>query len=527
MTLASLGAVFLLQMPPGAQSAGAAEPDARTNLQIQACRREIKTAVETHIHQPQMRRTRWGISVKLGQAWSGQSLYQHQADQLFLPASTAKLLTTAATLQAVAPNTRIETPVWGSGSVPALKHLRIVGQGDPSITATELTQLARHLQRLGVRSIGTLIADDRQFTGSPLVPSWAWEDLQTSDGVPVNSLSFYQNSLPLDLKPQSRGQALLITWPEGTPLNPPILVNQTRTVSRSEPEFIEVQRNLGGTTMVIQGQLREGSAAERLWYAIADPAQLFLHRLQTLLREHKIQVDRSIVWDDRTPPPEGELDLKAEQPLGQLSSPPLTALLTEINRNSNNFYAESLLRRLSLVNGSAIHKAPVNGFDLGPSSLDQGLATLEMVLTKAGIDPSGYRLADGSGLSRQNLVSPNTLTDTLLAMERSPHFEPFRNSLAIAGEQGTLRQRFQGTPLVGHLWAKTGTLKGTVTLAGYLQKPTGPRLIVSIMANASDLPGLTLRQTLDQILVKIAQFPACQSIAPSSSGVGLKPLYNR
>ncbi|MGB8701757.1 MAG: D-alanyl-D-alanine carboxypeptidase/D-alanyl-D-alanine-endopeptidase, partial [Thermosynechococcaceae cyanobacterium] len=416
-------------------------------------------------------------------------LYSWNADQLFLPASNAKLLTTAAALTYLTPQFQRQTPFFASGQPPALKTLRVVGQGDPSMDDAKLEQTAAALQSKGIRTIDTLMGDDTLFQGLPIRPSWAWEDVQGGDGLPVNSLMLNGNALTLQLIPQAVGQPLRLQWISQPPPNW-MVQNRSKTVPASAPESIAVYRD--ENRLVVNGQLQVGAEPETTDIPVTNPGMAFLDRFRTLLNAHQIQVNRLALVKAPMPLPQ-------EFRIAAIDFPTLNTLMTEINRNSNNFYAEALLRLM----GSTV--ANPQGVDTS----EQGLGILTRTLTQLGVNPQVYQLVDGSGLSRKNLVSPRALVQTLQAIARSPNGSLFRESLPLAGESGTLRRRFRNTVAQGRLRAKTGTLQGTTALSGYLDNPTYSPIVFSILVNHSTQSGAVLRQVADQIVLLIASLKPC------------------
>jgi D-alanyl-D-alanine carboxypeptidase/D-alanyl-D-alanine-endopeptidase (penicillin-binding protein 4) len=175
-----------------------------------------------------------------------------------------------------------------------------------------------------------------------------------------------------------------------------------------------------------------------------------------------------------------------------MPSPPLSALITTINQNSDNLYAESLFNQLLL------------------STSPQSASTFwQERLQTLGIAEAPLRVKDGSGLSRQNLISPQTLVQLLTALNPSPHGLTYRDSLPVAGRSGTLKNRFLASPLSGKVRAKTGTLTGVVTLAGFESDIPMGTIIFSLMVNNSDLGAAVLREAMDQILLWSAQVEPC------------------
>lgn len=485
------------------------------------CEHSLEQRIAEIIDQPHLQRTRWGIDIQTVSAAGATISPQltHNANQLFLPASTAKLFTATALVKAFEPTYQIETAYIGHGTAPNLQQLRVLGQGDPSILDPQLMQLAQDLKSQGIRRIETLVGEDEQF-GSPwIVPSWEWEDLHTSDGVPITSLSFSQNSLPLRLSPSEVGQPLSFEWLDGKPLLPLIIENFSTTVAADQPEYIRLGRNLAGTTLTISGQLRVGADPDTSYVAIAYPTQYFLFRLKQALQSEGIQVKNiSVGLASGSFNPKDDTEGKT---LGSLKSPPLTDILKAINQSSNNFYAESLLRHLAGVTSSK------------PSiTSDFSIKTLKALLQSEGVNSDSYFLKDASGLSRQNLVSPESLTTTLKAVlkwkgtENADKFQTLKNSLAIAGQAGTLKRRFQDSPVAGKLFAKTGTLNGTVTLAGFLEGADRSTSVLTLMANQSDQPIAVLRNAIDEIVLQIAQAQSCPEVSAERPTNLKKSLYN-
>lgn len=513
----ALGAIILFLSPihwAQLSRAGATPLIFASNQSRDFCPQALPQVVQQILQAPHLQRTRWGILIKplshpLKTGEKTKPFYDIHADQLFLPASTAKLFTTAAILTAFRPDYTFSTQLYGNGTPPKLESLRIKGQGDPTLTDSSLKMLALQLQQQGIREIETLIGDDRAFRGSGIIPSWEWEDLQTSDGVPINSLSVNQNALPVTLSPTRLGQSLKIDWPEGMLLEPMVIQNQTQTVSKESAEFIALERNLAGTQLTLSGQLREGAQANTAYVAIADPGLYFLKRFRAVLANHGIQVKALKLIEQDIP------EFKPDPPenlLGAINSPALSRLIQVVNQESNNFYAESLLRSLGTLKAPSQVSKDKSNPEAEPddsSVSQQSLAMLKQTLGTLGVDPTSYFLADGSGLSRQNLVSPESLVSTLIAMAQSPDATTFRNSLAIAGRAGSLKSRFLGTPAEGRVFAKTGTIKGTVTIAGYIDPPEHPPLVFSILSNHSEQSLPTLRASVDQIIVHLSQLKSC------------------
>lgn len=177
--------------------------------------------------------------------------------------------------------------------------------------------------------------------------------------------------------------------------------------------------------------------------------------------------------------------LQKFDPNTKIKTTPLDEWVNITNTNSNNDYAEALLRQVG------------------------GVSAVKDTLTQLGINPNSYRLSDGSGLSRQNLASPITLVQLLRAMSVAKNRDIFYSSLAVAGVSGTLKRRFHLTPVEGHLHGKTGTLTGVRALSGYLEHPEYGVLVFSIIANQPSNSGDSLVNAIDDIVVQVSKLSRC------------------
>ena len=460
------------------------------------CPGELGAQVDAIANRPEFSRSRWGILIQ--PLSSTATLYSRDSTKYFIPASNVKLLTTAAALQKLGTYFRIKTSVYSGEN----GDLYIAGRGDPSITETGLKSLAEQLKRRGISQVNQLIGDDSYFQGSAVNPNWEWEDAQAGYGAPVNSLIFNQNAIELLLSPQAIGQPLKVTFAEPKLANQWQIQNNSVTVAQNESEFIEVGREFDRSAIRVSGQLKVGAASESAYVAVVNPANNFIQHFQQVLTAEGIPVKQALVASTS-----GNLDRE----LATVESPPLAELVKETNRESNNLYAEVLLRLLGKVTG----KMPVLQTLTGKMPVPQedtseiGLKELKTALTQLGVNPNSYKLADGSGLSRHNLISPEALVQTLRLMANSPTASVYRASLPVAGESGTLKNRLISTPNRVILQAKTGTLSGVSALSGYIEVPNYEPLVFSIIVNQSDQSAAKVRSATDEIVLLLNRLRRC------------------
>lgn len=450
------------------------------------CPSQLPEAIDAIANRPQFRRYRWGILIQT--LSSSQTLYSREAQQYFIPASNTKLLTTAAALRQLGSQYRIRTSVYGSNGV-----LRVVGRGDPSLRDAQLKDLAQQLKRQGISQVQQLILQDDYFQGPIVNANWEWEDVQSDYGAPVNSLILNQNALALTLLPQGLGQPLKFRWNDPFASLQWQVENYSVTGKRSSDSSVEVIGVLGKPILQIWGQLGADSEPEEIDLAVRDPAEHFLQHFQEALKFEGISVAQAKVASANKT---GD-----EQELAAVESPPLSQLLMDTNQPSNNLYAEVLLRTL----GAAKKRSQTKN----QSSAEMGLAVVKATLTDMGVDPQGYAIEDGSGLSRHNLISPEALVQLLKGMAQSPEADIFRASLPVAGVSGTLKNRFKNTAAQGIVQAKTGTVSGVNSLSGYVDSPNYETVVFSIIVNQSDRPAKMMRPAVDEIVLLLTRLRRC------------------
>ncbi|OCR00380.1 D-alanyl-D-alanine carboxypeptidase/D-alanyl-D-alanine-endopeptidase [Oscillatoriales cyanobacterium USR001] len=470
------GLAFILLLLVGFPSMAMAQTPTKENI----CPAQLGAAMDAIANRPQFRRDRWGILIQT--LSTGENLYSREAKKYFIPASNVKLLTTAAALQKFGSQFRIRTSIYGNSN----GSLYVVGRGDPSISETQLKDLAKQLKKRGINQVNQLIADDSYFSGRQINPTWESADIQAGYGAPINSLIFNENAIKLILSPQSIGQPLRVNFADATQANQWQVENNSLTVGQNNSEFVDVGRNLSQQVIQVRGNLRVGSDSEPVYVSVINPANNFLQQFRRILIGEGINVKQALVAANSQLP---------TQELAAIESPIMADLVKETNQESVNIYAEVLLRLLSKVSS--------NNQD------EIGLKELKSVLTQLGVNPHGFVLVDGSGLSRQNLVSPEAFVQTLRLMAKSPMASIYRNSLPVAGVSGTLKKRFKNTLAQGIVQAKTGYLTGASALSGYVNVPNFEPIVFSIIANKSDASADEFGEAIDDMVLLLTRLKRC------------------
>ncbi|MEL6499964.1 MAG: D-alanyl-D-alanine carboxypeptidase/D-alanyl-D-alanine-endopeptidase [Cyanobacteria bacterium J06623_1] len=442
------------------------------------CDRDLDQAIAQVINRPQLKRSRWGIEV---QTLAGDSLYSLDGDKFFNPASAAKLLVSAAGILELGAQYRIETPIYSGGTPPVLDSLRLKGQGDPTISSQSLKDIVHQLQDKEIKRIENLIIDDSYFAPPAINPTWEWVDVHSYFATAANSTILNQNTVTLTLLPQEIGQPVKFWWNDAIAASQWQVTNQATTGEADIKYAVEIDGDLGKPLLKLRGELAVNERPDVWDLAVVDPAQYFLETLRLYLSQGGIKVDRGIVVEQQ----ETYVDTK----LTAIDAPPLSKILAGINQESNNLYAEVLGKILAQK-----------------MQVDTSIDAVNQTLERLSIDSENYVLIDTSGLSRQNLVTPQTLVAVLQLMSQD---SDYRESLAVAGTSGTLKRRFVDTPIQGKLWAKTGTLTGVGALSGYLQTQHRGLLAFSVLVNNSELEHREIRRAIDEIVVILNRLQQC------------------
>lgn len=440
------------------------------------CQADLTRKIDTIAQSPSLRKARLGVLIE---TQSRQVIYSRDADRYFIPASNVKLLTTAAALSSLGPNFTIRTSVYGP--LQTATTLQVVGRGDPTFGDDQLSSLANQLQSQGIQTISNLLGNDSYFAGPTVNPNWEWEDVQAGYGAPTNSLILNANELGFTLYPQAVGQPLRIEWDDASLQRQWQIENFSRSVTASQPEYIDIGRDLSRPILRVYGQLISGAAPDTASVAVPNPADYFISRFRKTLSRQGITVVQSGLTTAIPRGPE----------LAAVTSPPLAQWMIRTNRNSKNIYAEAMLKSL--------------GARTAEDSTLSGIEALETILQRMGVNPELYEIVDGSGLSRHNLATPQAFVDTLQVMARSPHAAIYRNSLAVAGTSGTLSHRLSGIRFAG----KTGAVSYNASLSGYLNPSRHSPLVLSILINNLDQRGSVLRRAIDDIVNVAAQLRDC------------------
>lgn len=494
LTAALAGAYLTASATPAAQrslGAPAAHPDVPAARQtLDRLRQDINTVLGA----APLQRGTWGVFVR--SLPSDDILYELNGGKLLTPASSMKVVTLAAAAERLGWDFTFETRIVAAGTIEdgfLNGDLVVIGNGDPSIddrdrSATQLFETwAEQLKRLGVRAVGgSLIGDDNALDDESFGAGWAWDDLDKGFGTGVGALQYNENTARLSLLPGRPGETATISAPpEGAGL---VVRNLVTTSRRGIVADLASRRLIGSALLEIRGAIPAGGPPVTFRAAVQNPTLYFVAALKAALIAHGIEIRGPAVdVDDLAAPP----DMSAATPLITHRSAPLTDLAMRMMKSSQNLYAESLLRALAQTSGTS----------------QEGRRAVELAAGTWGIAAGDLIVADGSGLSRYNLITPAAMVGILTHVGRDDRRrDAFMRSLPEAGRDGTLAGRMRGTAAQGNVRAKTGSLTNVRALAGYVRTRDGEPLAFTVLANNVGTTPDVIDRASDAIAVKLAEF---------------------
>jgi serine-type D-Ala-D-Ala carboxypeptidase/endopeptidase (penicillin-binding protein 4) len=395
------------------------------------------------------------VGALVASADTGAVLYERNADDAFIPASAMKLLVGSAALDTLGNAFAFTTVVSIDGT-----NLYLHGGGDPTLQPSDLDEAARALRILTPsRFIGEVDADDTHYSASRYPDGWQVDDLPYDYAAPVSGLGLSDDAIHIDVRPgPSAGSAATIAV---RPDDPNLRIENDATTGAahsSDTTSLEIAWAQPNTVRVVGSIPLDARAATTLDGAMLDPTGVTLDAFVQSLGRAGITMGAN----GRAPAP------ASARVVWQHHSAPLSQLLGTMWQPSDNLIAETLLDELGTASAG--------------DSRTNGVAREITWLQSINVDPQTLTIADGSGMSAYDRLTPRALVAVLGHDWNGAGRELIMGALPQPGQAGTLEHAFLGTPLVGHLFAKTGTSNHTRTLAGYVQTPHGT-VVFALLVN--------------------------------------------
>jgi D-alanyl-D-alanine carboxypeptidase/D-alanyl-D-alanine-endopeptidase (penicillin-binding protein 4) len=489
----------------------------------------LASRIEKILAQPDIARGMWGIDVV--SVANGNVLYEQNADKLFTPASNTKLFTTAAVWALIGPDYKFRTTVESTAALDKYGRLSgdlvLVGRGDPNLSGrvlpynlrterklpplSALEGLADQVVQKGVKFIdGDIVADDSYYAFERYGEGWAQDDLVWEWGAPVSALTVNDNVIFVSIMPADRAgeRAFVSIVPYADYYR--IDNRVVTTPPGTGPRKIYINREPGSNRLTLWGNIPSDDTGANEALAIEDSADFAAQAFRGMLEKRGIvifgqsrarhnELANLNTLSVTTMAPAGGGDEKppammrnTSTVLASYESQPLSDDLRVINKVSQNLHAELMLRLLGREKGTA-------------GTIEGGLEVERGFLAGAGIKQDEYVFFDGSGLSRQNLVTPHAIVKLLAFAATQTWGELYLSTLPVASVDGSLGERFKGSVAAGRVIAKTGSLGHVNALSGYATTLRGERVAFSILANNHNLTSKRALETIDKIVEAIVE----------------------
>ena len=468
----------------------------------------LARSIDSMIGARDFRSANWGILIVDPE--KGDTLYSHNSEKLFIPASNQKFVVSSVMLERLGPDYRFKTFVVAQGRVTDGTldgNLAVIGRGDPTASnhmkgdaMLPLRAMTDSLWQRGIRRVtGDVVAFGDAMPGPVAGAGWPWEALDGNSYAGVDELLFNEGLTTIRVRPGPGigSPAIVETGPAKTfPLVhvTALTVAADTTAAASTGRGgrgggrgrgaagtrLTVHNDTGSATVTVRGQIAMGDSAT-LTIAQHDPDAAYIAAFTEALRDRGIVVEHNkleaYAWRTDT--------------LLTVQSVPLREILPAIMKPSQNQIAEIFLRTIGLEG-------------TGVGTADSGRRVIERQFADWKIAPDGFVVRDGSGLSRSDFISPETVIAILDHMRRSPNFQVFYDALPIAGVDGTISTRMRNTPAQGNLHAKTGTLQMVRSLSGYVTTADKRLLEFSVLCNNWTTPQADVDRVADAIGAMLA-----------------------
>jgi D-alanyl-D-alanine carboxypeptidase/D-alanyl-D-alanine-endopeptidase (penicillin-binding protein 4) len=465
----------------------------------------LATEIDRVVNESQLK-ARWGVFVV--SLKDERVLYSHSGDALFTPASNMKVYTTAVALDLLGADYRWRTSVYAAKDAEAgVIHgdLTLYGRGAPDLvssrkgTAPSLSDLVDQLYQRGVHEVrGNIVGDSSYFRGDDYGLGWQWNDLQWYYGAEPAALTIDGNSVNIVIAPGSKvgEQANVSSEHGGDQLH---IINNTTTGDRARITTVGIDRELSDNEVRVWGEFPAGGRSFGAFLSVHNPALWAATLFRQALIGRGIKVTGNAQSRDFRVAENEKFDPAKAVELATIQSESLGEAVRETNKASNNLYAELILRTVGKEEGAAsIDENPrkkIQGDD------EKGVALINSWLKNHNVPADTLAIRDGSGLSRLDLVTPESTARLLVAIAKTNSAQLFHDSLPVAGQDGTLAGRLSAYR--GRIFAKTGTVLYVHSLSGYAVTNKREVLAFSIFCNDAIGTENPLR-VIDQIAALIA-----------------------
>lgn len=432
------------------------------------------------------------------------AIAEYNSYSSLVPASTMKIVTTAAALVSLGSYTSFKTSLQYDGTIDSNGvlngNLYIKGGGDPTLgskyylkkdenSSDFMLNWVAEIQKLGIKEIkGAVIGDASHFSYEGVPSTWLWGDMGNYYGAGTSGLTIYDNLTYLSFKSgPNAGDSTFINCV--TPVIPNQQFNNQVKAADSKKDNAYVYSAPYSGLRLIKGSIPKGRDEFTIKASMTDPAYQAAWDLEYYLLSAGIKIQYGATTKRKM-----ELaGLKTEETRSNFytqKSPSIARIVYQTNHVSNNLYAESLLNQIGKKRSNE-------------GSNYAGAMAVKSFWSKH-INTSGMYISDGSGMSRMNAISAYHLTSILRYMKKSKNYKSFYTSLPIAGKSGTMSRIGRKTYASGRLRAKSGTMTRVKSYAGYVKSKSGKNLAFAIIVNNYNCYTSTMTKKLEKIMVAVA-----------------------
>lgn len=447
----------------------------------------------------------WGVCVI--NTKTGSTVAEYNSNISMIPASVMKAITTSTAISKLGGNYRFTTRIEYKGKIDSngILHgdLYIIGGCDPTLGSdrygqsysldSTLNRWCDSLKAKGIKAINGNIYADESYSDDSYVPSeWIWGDMGNYYGAGSGAINVCENGYAVQFKVgKNTGDSteVIKTIPK---LYTEKLINRVKTGKKFSGDCVEIFGAPFSPIRILKGTVPLGDSIFEVYGSMADPALFLCISLDSALKKKDI-VHKGFNKTLREMKINEEyIDTTGRKNLFVNYSPRLYTIVLQTNLRSINLAAECLLKAIGYQYG-------------GIATTNNGIISVYKFWKNKGLDLSGFRMRDGSGLSHYNCITPFILASMLKAYTKDSGYSTFYNSLPIAGRSGTLSGILKKSVAENNLRAKSGYMQNIRTYAGYVKNANGDLLSFAIMSNNYDSTPSEMRILLEELMISITK----------------------
>jgi D-alanyl-D-alanine carboxypeptidase/D-alanyl-D-alanine-endopeptidase (penicillin-binding protein 4) len=460
---------------------------------------ELSEQLDDIFNDTSFRNANWGVVIQ--SLDNGEYFYKRNEDKFFVPASNLKLFTSAAGLLLLGNDYRFSTNIflngYQSGST-LYGDLVIQGRGDPTISGRFYNNDINYvfdtwidsLLNLGITNIkGNIVGDDNLFDDIGLGNGWSWNYETDWYAAQSSAISFNDNCVDIIIYYNQKYDSVFVSSKPS--LRSVVILNNVLPAVGNEKTNIDVVRERGTNVITVTGKFRKDADTLITYATIQNPTQYTMLVFKNRLENRGIRVNGYAIDIDEY---ERVINYEDLDLLFISYSEKLSEIIKVINKSSQNFFAEQLLKTIGL-----------EILDYGSAA--NGVTAIKELFTEIGLNSDNIVMVDGSGLSHMNMVTPRQVVELLkYVYSNDKVYLDFFNSLPIAGIDGSLGKRMQNTTAQNNVRAKTGYISHVRSLSGYAFTGDSEPIAFSMIANNFSVPIKLAENIQDLVCLRLTNF---------------------